>query len=71
LHFLKILRGVLTVHQSMVGMKCVSNRFAGAIANHFAERHEWDTALPPEHHGMIERRKSNAASDGVINDILP
>ena len=51
-------------------MERVGNDLASAVVYHFAERHERDTALSPEHHGMVERSESNATSDRVINDVL-
>ena len=51
-------------------MKRVGNDPTSAVLYHFAERHEWDTALSSEHHGMVERGESNATGDRVIDDVL-
>ena len=51
-------------------MKRVGNDPTSVVVYHFAERHERDTALSSEHHGMVERCKSDAASDRVIDDVL-
>ena len=41
-----------------------------AVVYHFAKRHERDTALSSEHHGMIERGESDATGNRVIDDVL-
>ena len=54
-----------------MGMESMGNDPTSAAVYHLAKRHEWDTALSSEHHGMVERCKSNAASNRVIDDVLP
>ena len=70
LHPFEILRRVQAVNEGVMGMERVGNRFASAIANHFAEGYERNTPLSLGHHGMVERRKGDAASNCVIDNVL-